>query len=710
MRTTRRSSTHSRSTEKALCLAALACLLTSSPVLAQDAPTTDEGAAVVETPVEDTPAPAEEEVAESGDAEGLSEEEMTGEDASEYEDEDERYVSNNINLDGGVGFHKIASANPGNAKMFRAAFLGEFYSGKDTIRQGDVNTRSVGRVLVQGTFTEYFAINFGLMAKSNVNTFGQPEAMLTQGDANLGFTGFYAINDYLTFGADLNLFVPASFGSAGLDVSSVSVRPRLLATLDTGGLTNGDVPLDVHLNVGYMVDRSANSVDGIDVTRVERFAYGISEYDLLELGIGFEYDLPYVKPFVGYWMGLPVNGEGEVCNDGGDLRGPDCAATVGIGAAPKLLSLGLKAEPLENLGIHAGVDLGLTTQDAFGLPATTPYNIVAGLSWTIDPTPKIEYVEIEKVIEKEKIVEQAAAMGYIMGTIVDEGTDESVRGAVIEYVGQDVSSQSSSTVNGTFRSYGFELGKEIKLRVTHPDYETLEVGAQIQEGDLPLSIALKALPKIGELKGRVLDDKDKPVKIARVSISGEGEKFTVPVDGGGNFSKDLKAGKYTIAVSAENYLTRGRDVTLKADDTVAIDVVLLPKPKKELAKLGDTRIEINESVYFDTGEATIQKRSFNLLTQVASVLLENPQVTKIQIEGHTDNKGAKDFNMDLSQRRADAVKKFLADQGISPDRVVSKGFGDSRPILPNTSNRNRGLNRRVEFNIVEQPAAKKDTP
>ncbi len=149
--------------------------------------------------------------------------------------------------------------------MFRAAFLGEFYSGENTVRQNDVNTRSIGRVLVQGTLTDFLALNFGLMAKSNVNSFGQPEAMLTQGDANLGVTGFYGVTEYLTLGADLNLFVPASFGSAGLDVSSVSLRPRLLATLDTAALTDGAVPLDAHLNIGYLVDRSAEGLpDGFD--------------------------------------------------------------------------------------------------------------------------------------------------------------------------------------------------------------------------------------------------------------------------------------------------------------------------------------------------------------------------------------------------------------------------------------------------------------
>ncbi len=705
MRTYHQSTLFAR--QSTLWLVAALASLWAAPVFAQDGDAAaEEGVAEVtseEVTAEEVEATSAEKEEDAPVSEEVEEEDITS--------EDERFVADNINLEGGVGFHRIASANPGSSKMFRAAFLGEFYSGANTVRQNDTNTRAVGRVLFQGTFTDYLAVNFSLLAKSNINSFGQPEAMLTQGDATLGATGFYPVTEYLNLGFDLNLMVPASFGTAGLDFSAISMRPRLLATLDTAVLTDGQVPLDVHLNAGYLVDRSINglpeNIEYSDTTRIEQFAYNISGYDLVELAVGVEYDLPYIKPFIGYWMGLPVNGDDTLCNSN-EFAGIPCAREAGFAAMPKVLSLGAKAEPVENLGLHAGVDLGLTTDDAAGLPVTPPYNVIFGLSWTIDPTPKVEYVEIEKEIEIEKVIKEAPVQGFILGTIVDEASNESVRRATIEYVGQDVSAQSSSDINGTFRSYGFEPGKELKLRITHPDYETLEVSAQVQEGEIPLNIALKALPKIGKLKGRVVDEKDKPVSMARVSISGEGEKFVVPVDGGGNFIKDLKAGDYTIAVTADGYLTRGRDVELEADDTLALDVVLLPAPKKTLARLNDTRIEILDSVYFDTGEATIQSRSFGMLNQVASILLENPQVEKVQIEGHTDDRGADDFNLDLSQRRAEAVKKFLVDQGISADRLIAKGFGSTRPILPNTSNRNRALNRRVEFNIVEQPKAKEE--
>ena len=82
----------------------------------------------------------------------------------------------------------------------------------------------------------------------------------------------------------------------------------------------------------------------------------------------------------------------------------------------------------------------------------------------------------------------------IVGLVVDAESEESIKRATIEYLGEDVSAQASSDVNGEFRSYKFEPGKELKLRITHPDYEPAEVTATVQEGEIPLNIALKALP------------------------------------------------------------------------------------------------------------------------------------------------------------------------------------------------------------------------
>lgn len=123
--------------------------------------------------------------------------------------------------------------------------------------------------------------------------------------------------------------------------------------------------------------------------------------------------------------------------------------------------------------------------------------------------------------------------------------------------------------------------------------------------------------------------------------------------------------------------------------------------KLSLVVLRKEKIEIKEQVHFATGKHQILRDSFELLNQVAQVLRDHPRI-KLRIEGHTDSQGNDDFNMKLSQRRADAVREYLVRAGISDERMVSVGFGETAPIASNSSERGRALNRRVEFNITER--------
>lgn len=115
-------------------------------------------------------------------------------------------------------------------------------------------------------------------------------------------------------------------------------------------------------------------------------------------------------------------------------------------------------------------------------------------------------------------------------------------------------------------------------------------------------------------------------------------------------------------------------------------------------------IVILEQVQFLTASATIQRRSYSLLDGVAQVLLNNPGVSLVRIEGHSDNSGSEDTNLRLSQKRAESVKTYLEAKGITSDRLVAKGFGESQPIADNGTSEGRKKNRRVAFEIVEQQA------
>ncbi len=107
-------------------------------------------------------------------------------------------------------------------------------------------------------------------------------------------------------------------------------------------------------------------------------------------------------------------------------------------------------------------------------------------------------------------------------------------------------------------------------------------------------------------------------------------------------------------------------------------------------------IRITQQIQFDFNKATIKPVSFPILDAVYDVLAANPNIT-IEVQGHTDSAGNAAYNQKLSQQRADSVKAYLAKKGIGEGRLVAKGYGMSRPLMPNTSEANRALNRRVQF-------------
>ncbi|MCG8421202.1 MAG: OmpA family protein, partial [Proteobacteria bacterium] len=126
-----------------------------------------------------------------------------------------------------------------------------------------------------------------------------------------------------------------------------------------------------------------------------------------------------------------------------------------------------------------------------------------------------------------------------------------------------------------------------------------------------------------------------------------------------------------------------------------------PDQGKSSVAVTDRAIVILDNVYFETARATIKQRSYNLLDQVAATLRANQQISKLRIEGHTDNRGREAYNLTLSQARADSVQQYLIARGIERDRLVARGYGESRPIADNRKESGRSQNRRVEFRILE---------
>lgn len=107
------------------------------------------------------------------------------------------------------------------------------------------------------------------------------------------------------------------------------------------------------------------------------------------------------------------------------------------------------------------------------------------------------------------------------------------------------------------------------------------------------------------------------------------------------------------------------------------------------------------NVFFDVGKAELRSESFADLDRLVSLLRDKPNAV-IEISGHTDDVGKDSDNLDLSNRRAAAVRTYVIGKGIDEDRVSSKGFGETSPIASNKTDQGRQENRRVEFKLVKE--------
>lgn len=114
--------------------------------------------------------------------------------------------------------------------------------------------------------------------------------------------------------------------------------------------------------------------------------------------------------------------------------------------------------------------------------------------------------------------------------------------------------------------------------------------------------------------------------------------------------------------------------------------------------------EINlyaKTILFDVNKSVVKTQAEFILDNIAKIMNENDDFNFI-IEGHTDNTGVAEHNLQLSQERADAIKAYLIRKGVKAKLLEAKGYGQTRPIESNDTERGREINRRVEINVAKE--------
>ena len=149
--------------------------------------------------------------------------------------------------------------------------------------------------------------------------------------------------------------------------------------------------------------------------------------------------------------------------------------------------------------------------------------------------------------------------------------------------------------------------------------------------------------------------------------------------------------KYQVTADAEGYIPQ----------TIIVD------PKESVSNVIDRDISLTstgrairlEYLIFEVGRAVINPKSYTSLDETVAMMKENTKVV-IQLEGHTDNIGNAEKNMELSRDRVEAVKKYLTSKGVSKDRVKTKAFGGTQPLSTEGTEQAKALNRRVEMRVL----------
>lgn len=247
-------------------------------------------------------------------------------------------------------------------------------------------------------------------------------------------------------------------------------------------------------------------------------------------------------------------------------------------------------------------------------------------------------------------------------------------------------------VNGKGSEYYFTIDAESKNLYYARSEETDIKNLDLYSFPLPMEAHPLAVTR---LAGSLLDSlTQKPLGgiISIIDLDNGVEVASKYVREDGSFDFDLiDNNKYRMIIQSPDFFTIEKDINLQQDTIFKIMTTAMNYDLPLIFK----NLEFNE------GKSEIKTEMKGVLDRIVLFLADHPTF-KLQITGHTDNSGNPDFNRELSQKRADAIRDYLLEQGnFLPDRIESQGLGSDQPLKEERTEEDRRINRRVEFQLVK---------
>ena len=258
---------------------------------------------------------------------------------------------------------------------------------------------------------------------------------------------------------------------------------------------------------------------------------------------------------------------------------------------------------------------------------------------------------------------------------------------------------------GTVKNIGYPINSpsdENSLIVAKDGRTAYFASAYFNDGRSDLDLYTFDLPQesrareVAYVQGVITDSKTrKPIKaeIELVDLQSGRSYKSSQSDADGNYMLCLPSdAEYALTVSKKNYLFYSENIHLKQEGSI-----LLKNFKLQALEVGE-QVRL-DNIFFEIEAYHLKDASATELSKIIQFMESNPFLV-VEIGGHTDNSGSKNYNLDLSQQRAASVKNAIIQRGLKPNRIQIKGYGMSEPLNSNSSEEERAINRRTELKII----------
>ena len=258
---------------------------------------------------------------------------------------------------------------------------------------------------------------------------------------------------------------------------------------------------------------------------------------------------------------------------------------------------------------------------------------------------------------------------------------------------------------GTVKNIGYPINSpsdENSLIVAKDGRTAYFASAYFNDGRSDLDLYTFDLPQesrareVAYVQGVITDAKtDKAIKaeIELVDLQSSRSYKSSQSDTDGNYMLCLPSdAEYALTVSKKNYLFYSENIHLKQEGSI-----LLKNFKLQALEVGE-QVRL-DNIFFEIEAYHLKDASATELSKIIQFMESNPFLV-VEIGGHTDNSGSKNYNLDLSQQRAASVKNAIVQRGLKSNRIQIKGYGMSEPLNSNSSEEERAINRRTELKII----------